>query len=238
VTQISYPYTLVGLQPENVNQLNSNLSAVESVVNGNLDADNLSASANIVGSQLSSSAGIVSGQLADATVTDTKLASPNNSTRKTILDAGGYLGGATTGAWAWIPTSGTSFTISTGFATTATPPPLWQFVTADHAVANKTTNFRVDMQVAVGSTSPSTVVITAGLYAVTISGGSYVFTLVSGSTAGSSGLATNTISKFSSSTFAASALTTTSMYTFGVAVTSINVPLGISANFQLVRNNT
>jgi hypothetical protein len=38
---VVYPYTLTAGQPENVNQLNSNLSALTAQVNGNLDATNI-----------------------------------------------------------------------------------------------------------------------------------------------------------------------------------------------------
>jgi hypothetical protein len=41
MTQLVYPFTLVPGQPENVNQLNSNLGAVQSVLNGNVGADNI-----------------------------------------------------------------------------------------------------------------------------------------------------------------------------------------------------
>lgn len=41
MAQISYPFTLTAGQAENVNQLNSNLSAITTQVNGNLDETNL-----------------------------------------------------------------------------------------------------------------------------------------------------------------------------------------------------
>lgn len=40
---IVYPFTLTAGQPENVNQLNSNLNAITAQVNGNLDGTNISA---------------------------------------------------------------------------------------------------------------------------------------------------------------------------------------------------
>lgn len=42
---LSYPFTLVAGQPENVNQLNSNLAAVATVLNGSVDATNLASGA-------------------------------------------------------------------------------------------------------------------------------------------------------------------------------------------------
>src|SRR5437870_2170083 len=42
---LTFPFSLTAGQPENVNQLNSNLNAVASVVNGNIDSTNLSAGA-------------------------------------------------------------------------------------------------------------------------------------------------------------------------------------------------
>lgn len=42
---LSYPFTLTAGQPENVNQLNSNLAAIATVLNGSVDATNLAAGA-------------------------------------------------------------------------------------------------------------------------------------------------------------------------------------------------
>ena len=41
MTQLNYPFTLVPGQPENVNQLNSNLLAIQAVLNGNVDSGNI-----------------------------------------------------------------------------------------------------------------------------------------------------------------------------------------------------
>lgn len=44
MTTLSYPYTLTAGQPENVNQLNSNLNAISTVLNGSVDTTNIASS--------------------------------------------------------------------------------------------------------------------------------------------------------------------------------------------------
>ena len=44
MTQLSFPFTLTAGTPENVNQLNSNLDAIKTVLNGGIAADNLTGS--------------------------------------------------------------------------------------------------------------------------------------------------------------------------------------------------
>jgi hypothetical protein len=127
---------------------------------------------------------------------------------------------------------GGSLGVSGSLATSSgTLPQLIQWVAADGLIASKTQKLRLRMQVVVGSTSPSTTVITGGLYPVTISAGNYTLgTVVSGATAASSGLATNTISSFVSSD---ATIPADGAYCLGVAITTLSVPLGIQANLTL-----
>lgn len=226
MTHISYTQLVQG-NPDNAADINTPLDTIVAKVNALDDVLGGKSTANsLLGSDLSASAAIA----------DTQLASPNNATQKAIFNAGAYFGGS--GAATYYPSiAGTA--IANSSATTGSPPLIFTFVTADHAVAGKTTNFRTDMQIAVGSTSPSTTVITAGLYPLTIASGNYTLgTVVTGSTIGSSGLTTNTVSKFSSSVYAASALTTATPYVIGVVVSTLTVPAGISVNVTINRANT
>jgi hypothetical protein len=82
--------------------------------------------------------------------------------------------------------------LATGGATTSIIVP-FELLAADHAVTGLSTKLRVKMVVSVGSTSPGTSVVTAGLYPLTIAAGNWTLgTVTSGSTAASSALATNT----------------------------------------------
>jgi hypothetical protein len=202
----------------------ANDNAIRTVVNGNIDAANLASNA------------VTTAKITDANVTDAKLASPANATYRTVMEGGVVAGGATVNTW-YITTAGTASV--SGSATTNFPPMTFRYLSGDFSPGALTTRFRVTMDVLVGATSPSTTVLTAGLYPVTISGGNYTLgTVVTGSTVASSSLATNTISPFDTSDFAASALTTNTLYALAFAVTSITVPAGIGANLTLTTHAT
>lgn len=184
-------------------------------------------------------AGWVNGaRIAAATVDDSNLVSPNNSAYKTIMFGSGQNIGGTgaTGVHIWYPgiTASTPWQQS-GFSTATALPLPWRFASTDYAVAGKTTKFRLKMNVIVGSTSPSTVTFTLGLYPLSISAGTAVAgTVVTGSTALSSGLATNNIYPFTSGDFSASALLTDpGNYVIGVNVGSISAPNGIGVAWEL-----
>lgn len=165
---------------------------------------------------------------------DTNLVSPNNTVYKTLLAASAYMGTAVVGTY--FVNQGGNYASG---ATTNNPPVILDFVSGEYAVGSKTTKFRVKMEVMVGATSPSTVTLQAGLYPVTISGGNYTLgTVVTGSTALSSGLSTNNPYRFNSGDFAASALLTDpGIYALGIVVGSITVPAGIAAAVQLQTRN-
>lgn len=173
---------------------------------------------------------------ADA-IPDGDLASPNNSVYKTIMNTAAIQSGGTATGTYYMGAAGVN---ATGTATTAfVPPLLFRFTSGDYTVGSLTAKFRVNMQIFVGATSPSTVTYTAGLYPVTISAGNWTLgTVVTGSTALSSGLATNTISPFTSGDFAHTALLTDpGPYCLGFVIGSTTTPSGGGIEMSLqVRN--
>lgn len=178
-------------------------------------------------------------------VTDAKLASPNNSVYRSLASAQGKAMSAGTGTYficSEINQGGgpTNHLAPSGTPTTNDPPQgQFRFTSSDYSTS-LTTKFRVNMQVGVGSTSPSTVTFTAGLYPLTISGGNWTLgPVVTGSTVVSSGLGTNNIHPFASADFSAAALLTDpGQYVVGVAVGSILVPSGISLALNLQQHHT
>lgn len=128
------------------------------------------------------------------------------------------------------PSTGTTF-VASGGPGTADAPLFTYFDNDDYAIGSKTQKIRVRMQVMVGSTSPSTTVITGGLYPVSVAAGKVTLgTVVSGTTVASSGLTTNTISSFVGSD---ATVPSDGAYTLGVAVTTAGVPAGINVAMQL-----
>lgn len=139
--------------------------ALREVVNSELANDNIEAGAGIV---------------------DTKLASPNNSTYKTLLSsqqslrtdlvAGTYILARAAGE---APLSGASLG--------ATPVPFVYFDDADYDVAGLTQKLRIFAAVAANATQP-TITFTFGLYPISFGGGADALTMtlgtvVTGSTA-------------------------------------------------------
>lgn len=188
------------------------LSSIKEQINGKIEAVNLAAS----------------------TVTDAKLASPNNSVYKTLLTGGAYIGAKGVGTYYLSAEGGVR---ATGAATTEPPPLLFQFAKADYEVGSKSQKLRIRSQVTVGSTSPSTVKVNVKLFPLTISAGTYALgTAVTSSSANSSGLATNTISSFTSES-GDFAFPSDGVYCLGVVVESITVPSGIAVSAQLQTRN-
>lgn len=190
-----------------------NDAALRDQINGNLDADNL----------------------ANGAVTDAKLASPNNGVYKTLVTANAYMSAQIVAVY-YVSITGKRW--ASGYPVSDTQevqPHVLYFDDADYAVASKTQKLRVRMQVAVGSTSPSTTVLTGGLYPISVSGGNWTLgSVVSGTTAASTGLATNTLSSFASSD---ATIPSDGAYCLGVAVTSATVPSGIAVSLQLQTRN-
>lgn len=227
-----------------VTTLNGLLDSSNKLDGAQLSATSVAAAAlasNAVTTAKITDANVTAAKLAGS-ITDSKLSSPNNGVYKTLLHAGDAIGASTVaGSPYYFPADGaTGNPVAVGGNTTGVPPLLFDYASGDYLVGSLTTRFRVKMEVMVGSTSPSTTVVTAGLYPLTIAAGVYTLgTVVTGSTAASSGLATNTISRFNSGDFAASALLADpGVYVLGFAVTTLTVPAGIAMNVQLQTRNT
>lgn len=231
------------LQTPTINSPNSSeepkIPTAITTLNGLLSSNNKLDGAQVEPGTLPNSAlaGSITAANLAGSIPDSKLASPNNSVYKTIMSASAYFGGKSSGAsiFGFSPNDA-----GVGASTTLAPIPLFfDYASGEYSVGSLTTKFRVKMEVAVGSTSPSTVTFTAGLYPVTVSAGNFAFgTVTTGSTALSSGLATNTISRFNSGDFSASALANDpGAYVLGVVIGSITVPAGIALNVQLQTRN-
>lgn len=177
-----YPKTLTALQPENVNDLNSNLTAVASVLNGNVDANNITA----------------------GSVTDAKLASPNNSTYKTVFAASGLAGGLVTATAYYFLSGGL---VSASPVTESTYPIAgFYFNSADYTVAGLTAYYRLRLTYASNATALGTTA-TAVLSNPTAAGGagSITFTESSVDTATAS-VATPSASTITTAVSSATAL--------------------------------
>lgn len=209
------------------------IATAVSAVNANFDGSNKLDGARI-------GAGTVPSAAMDATgVLDADLASPNNSAYKTLQGVRATPDGNSTGTYFFGQVNSSGVCSLLSGAMTTTPQQMFRFTSGDFTAGSLTTKFRVNMQVSVGSTSPSTVTFTAGLYPLTISAGNWALgTVVTGSTALSSGLATNTISPFTSGDFSASALLTDpGHYVLGAVIGSITVPASIQVHAQLQTRN-
>lgn len=216
-----------------------------STLNGNLDSSNkldgAQLSATSVAAAALASNAVTTAKITDANVTDAKLANPNNGVYRTLISMPfTVIAGTTSSASAKTLNSGSGGWVtsaSIGSVGQTIGLPVFDFLAADYTVGSLTTKFRVKMQVMVGSTSPSTVTFNGGLYPLSVSTNDYALgTVVTGSTTGTTAtpsLTTSTISRYASSDFAASALTDSTTYSFGVVVGSITVPSSIAIAFQL-----
>lgn len=134
---LTYPYTLTAGQPENVNQLNSNLNAIASVINGGIANVNLSGSAGI---------------------TDANLASPMTGVWRTIARLGpfGTYAGMST-SYLFMGTHANNTPCATGVNSSPSgwvAPVVTRLVGADHAVAGKTTKIRLTATFDCNDTAP------------------------------------------------------------------------------------
>lgn len=155
---LTYPYTLTAGQPENVNQLNSNLSAISTVLNGGVDA------ANVTGAVF---------------FEQYKRLFTASANCIAAVSTAGTLCGITT-ATSTPPTSGSA----AGGA--AWGCGLFYLTASEYAVTGKTTKLLVKAAYGSNATAAGTT-ITIGAYPVTVAGaaGQVAFTMgtvVSGST--------------------------------------------------------
>jgi hypothetical protein len=150
---------------------------------------------NEIKSYVNSAGWVDSSRIVDGTVTDTDLASPNNSVYKTILTAPATILAldAAAATYALDGTqdndgapyvSGTATTVGSGDVPAI---PLIYFDDADYTVGSKTTKLRLRAQVNTNATAWSSVTATFGLYPVTFAGAADTLTItlgtvVSGST--------------------------------------------------------
>lgn len=143
---------------------------------------------NIEAANLASNA-VTTAKITDANVTDAKLASPNNSTYKTILTANAWAG--TDSPAATYPLAGALLSANSDsgsdFAVGPVLPPMIYFDDADYTVGSLTQKLRVRAQVNTNATAWSSVTATFGLYPVTFAGSADALTVtlgtvVSGST--------------------------------------------------------
>lgn len=224
-----------------------NDQAIIDQLNGNVEAANLASNAvttakitdaNVTTDKLAASA-VTTAKITDANVTDAKLASPNNSVYRTISQTPvSYFGTAPTGTYFFLATSGGAAATGTSTGTGGTAPQgLIYFDGPDYTVSGLTQKLRIRQQVIVGSTSPSTVTLNCGLYPVTVSSGNWTLgTVISSSATSTSGLATNTISSFTSAS-GDFTIPLGGAYALGVVVGSITVPAGIHVAAQLQTRN-
>lgn len=213
MTSLSFPYTLAAADPRDVNKLNSNLNAVATVLNGNVDSANLASGAALA-------------NLASASVTDAKLASPNNGALRTVAYGLAHVpGGLTQGKWV-INESGTSFSDATGGIQMV---PIYS---AGLAVAGKTTYFRLSVAYVQNATTLGTSVAKYGLYPITaVSGATYAAlnvtmgTVVTNSQAAFNSAVSSTATIASSPDFTAPS---DGVYAVGLAVTVNDVPANVA----------
>lgn len=173
--------------------MTSNDNAIVSVVNGNIDNTNLAAGAALA-------------NLGAGTVTDAKLASPNNSVYKTVLASGSFISDGVIAATYVLVGPQQAFnagTLSSNNAPLTSGGTIWKggvsglntpgagivyFASADFTVGSLTQKLRVRAQVNCNATSWSSVTGTFGLYPVTFGAGAAnrvdltIGTVVSGST--------------------------------------------------------
>ena len=139
---------------------------------GTLEADSVTATQIAAGA-------VGTSEVADGTLTDTDLASPNNSAYKTIYRAGTYIGLDATAA-TYIMGGGTSNVASgADIFGAARYPTLLPFDDADYVVASKTAKLQIRVVVACNATAPA-ITFTVGLYPVTTGGGADALTMTLG----------------------------------------------------------
>jgi hypothetical protein len=169
------------------------------------------------------------GTLTIASVSDTKLTSPNNATYRTLCNIQTLLN-KEKGAGTYFIRSGgdalTAVTVGTAQA------PVWfmEFAKADYEVTGKTQKLRLRAQIGVGGTA-ATITYTAGLYPLSVSGGGYsAGTVVSGSTVAIANPTSNSIAASNSGDFTIPA---NGIYALAVVFSGTsNVPADLSIQLQ------
>lgn len=185
-----------------------------------------------VGTAELASSAITNAKIGDGEIANAKLASPTAGVYRTLFVQAANVAAASTGSYMF-QAGGTQ--AGSPASTSGTPVPVLDLVATEQAVSGLTTKVRVKQVVSVGSTSPGSTVLTAGLYPLTISGGSFTLgTVVSGSTAASSSLSTNGTFSFNSGDLT---IPSDGRYVLGIAVSGATVPAGIQSTLQLQARN-
>lgn len=174
------------------------IATAVSTLNGLLTASNLLdgaqlGAATVPAAALASNA-VTTAKITDANVTDAKLASPNNSSYRTLLNVSGFLGVDQTadkyllGSGGYNDTSSAmmpSNTANTLVTTAHPPPPMIYFDDADYTVGGLTQKLRVRCQVSANATAPA-ITFTFGLYPLTVAGSNDTVTFTLGTVVPSS----------------------------------------------------
>ena len=166
--------------------------------------------------------------ISDGSVTDAKLASPNNSTYKTLVRVPFTVQGSTPVGKYWAP-SGALLASGTVVTATQVGPGLIRVKASEIAVAGKTTKLRCGVIVAINATALGSSVVKVAAYPVTVAGGS----------TGELSLTLGTVKSDTEVTLDASwsqgvadrftsdvDILSDATYALGVAVSSANVPSG------------
>jgi hypothetical protein len=206
-----YSKTLVPGQPEDVRDLNQILYEARNAINSLNDA-NIIAGADINGAKLLA-----------ASVADSKLASPNNSSYRSLLTANCNTN-ADIAAATYFLTEGALVVASGGNITAASQaiPEMLYFDDADYTVNGLTQKLRLRAQVCTNATAWSAVTATFGLYPVTFAGGADVLvatagTVVSGSTVAIANPAASTVTQGNSGDFT---VPSDGQYALGVVISA------------------
>jgi hypothetical protein len=140
-------------------------------------------SAAIAYSKLALTGAILNADLAGS-IADAKLASPNNSTYKTVFRTWGRISQSTSAGTILLPGYNSNLIsgVDTGGGCNA-----FDLVASEYAVGGLTSKLRLKVQLHTNATAPGTMIFTAGLYPFTVAGGTNLMgytvgTVVSGST--------------------------------------------------------
>lgn len=221
MTLVTLPYRPQDGDPEDVSQIIADFDAILAVLNGDVRDDNISPAAGIdyaklaltgqvKNSDIAAAAAIVGSKLAAGSVTDTQLASPNNSFYRTLSEVVGSVGAA--GAVAngtYLFKSETAGATPVGTSNNVIPLVLG-FDPADYVVAGKTLQLSLYSSLFVNATAAGAT-FKVGLYPITTSAGAAnqinldVGAVVAGSEVTFTTPGANTRSQGSSGDFAAPA---------------------------------
>jgi hypothetical protein len=195
----------------------TNDARIRDEIDGNIDNANIKANAAILGSKL-----------ADASVPDAKLASPNNSTYKTIWSGSNLVAGGATTNTQYFAVAGTAVGASVVALTSGLRR--YYFANADFPVGSLTQKLRLRAQLDVGA-STDAVTLTFGLYPITaVSAGNYTIgTVTPGSTVAFASPSVNSLNQGNSGDFT---IPSDGHYLLGVAVSASRTATYL-ASFQL-----